>query len=135
MRPIKERKKCCWTRQHSYHELRRWLCVFICKRWCFVFRGVTVSFTIVRSPGNCQYSLHRFSHFDFLQVLKKRMIASLFPTLLAKIFLVAVLLSRHAKVYQKHYSLSMMAARFVSTEGKVNYIHTAVTILMGNKGK
>ena len=64
-------------------------------------------FAIVRSSGNCQYSLHiaRFSHFDFLQVLKKkkRMVASLFPTLLAKIFLVAVLLSSHAKVYHKHY--------------------------------
>ena len=57
---------------------------------------------------------------------KKRMIVSLFPTLLAKIFLVAGLLSRHARVYQKHYSLSMMAARFALTEGKANYIHTAV---------
>ena len=57
---------------------------------------------------------------------KKRMIASLFPTLLARIFPVAVLLSRHARVYHKRYSLSMMAARFTLTEGKANYVHTAV---------
>ena len=51
-------------------------------------------------------SLHitRYLHLDFFQVLtKKRMIASLFPTLLAKIFLIAVRLVTHAGVYHKHY--------------------------------
>ena len=60
---------------------------------CAVLQGVTSSLHITR-----------FSPFDFLQVLtKKIMIASLFPTLLVTIFLVAVLLLRHAGVYHKHY--------------------------------
>ena len=90
---------------------------------------VQLKYNFISSSGNCQYSLYvtRFSPFDFLQVLtKKRMIVSLFPTLLAKTFLTAVLLSSHAGAYHKHYGLFMMAARFVSTEGKVKYIHTAV---------